>query len=386
VFVRANNLTSYVRLDGPPGAMPLLMIHSLGTSGAIWDEQAASLAGPFRIIRPDLRGHGISELTPGPYTVARLAQDMLALLDHLEVERVHVAGISIGGLIAQSLAAQAPGRVASLMLVATALTIPSAESWIERAALVRREGIAPVLDMALSRWVSPAFLDHPMADGLRAMLARTTPEGYAAGCEALAEADLTETTQRLTVPALVLSGERDVATPPAAGRALHEALAGSRFVVLPGASHTPSVEYAEAVTNALRKFLQPETEDRHEAGTAMRRSVLGDEYVDRAIARTTPFDREFQAFLTRVAWGGVWARPQLTPRERCLISIALMAALGHDHELRVLMRACRATGASPQDVSETLMHTGVYAGMPAANSAMRIAKETVGREPSELQD
>ncbi len=255
MFTYANDLTSYVRIDGPAGAAPLLMVHSLGTCGAVWDAQAAGLADRFRVVRPDLRGHGLTGVTPGPYAIEQLGRDMLAVLDGLGIERADVAGISIGGLVAQSMAAQAPGRVASLMLVCTGLAIPPAQSWHERAALVRREGVSAILETVLSRWVTPGFLEQPGAEGLRAMLARTPVEGYAGGCEAIAGADLTESTRRLELPALVLSGERDMATPPAFGQALHEAIAGSRFAVLPGAAHIPSVEYADAVTGALREFL-----------------------------------------------------------------------------------------------------------------------------------
>lgn len=381
LFLNAAGITHHVRLDGPPGAPPLLMLHSLGTAGAVWDAQAEALARAFRVIRPDFRGHGLTEVTPGPYTVEGLARDMVAVLDALGVGRAHVAGISLGGLVAQSLASQAAERVASLALCDTALRLPPPESWHERAATVRAHGVEAVVDAVLARWVTESFRGQPGAIGLRAMLLRTAPEGYAAGCEAVGEADMTESTPRLQVPALVLVGDQDAATPPAAAQALHATIRGSALVVLSGAAHIPTVEVPDEVTGALRRFLLPEAEgDLFGAGMAVRRAVLGEAWVARASAQASAFDRDFQAFITRTAWGQVWTRPGLTRRERSLLTIALMAALGHHEELRLHLRASRNTGATPEDVRETLIHTAVYAGVPAANSAFRIAKEVLDRQ------
>lgn len=381
MFLQAAGITHHVRLDGPPGAPPLLMLHSLGTAGEVWDAQAAALAGSFRVIRPDLRGHGLTEVTPGPYTVELMAGDALAVLDALGVGKAHVAGLSIGGLIAQAIAAQAPERVASLMLCDTALSIPPPETWRERAAMVRAHGTEAALEAALARWVTEGFRGQPGAAGLRAMLLRTSAEGYAASCEAIAAADLAGSTRRLRVPALVLVGEQDEATPPSAARALQEAIQGSSLIVLPGAAHIPTVEHSDEVADALRRFLLPETAgDAYEAGMAVRRAVLGEAWVARASGQASAFDRDFQAFITRTAWGQVWTRPGLTRRERSLLTIALLAALGHHDELRLHVRATRNTGASPEDISEALLHVAAYAGIPAANGAVRIAKEVLGEQ------
>jgi 3-oxoadipate enol-lactonase/4-carboxymuconolactone decarboxylase len=129
MFVTVGDLTVHVRVDGPPGGAPLVMLHSLGTTSDVWDAQAAALARSFRVIRPDMRGHGLTGCTPGPYSMALLADDLAGVLDALQVNQAHIAGISIGGMIAQAFAAAYPGRAASLMLVDTAMAIPSAESW-----------------------------------------------------------------------------------------------------------------------------------------------------------------------------------------------------------------------------------------------------------------
>ncbi|WP_436836934.1 4-carboxymuconolactone decarboxylase, partial [Pseudomonas aeruginosa] len=106
-----------------------------------------------------------------------------------------------------------------------------------------------------------------------------------------------------------------------------------------------------------------------------RRAVLGDAHVDRAEANKTDFDADFQRYITESAWGSIWSRPGLTKRERSLITIALLAALGHEEELKMHIRATRNTGANPDDVKETLLHTAIYAGVPVTNGALKIAKE-----------
>ena len=125
---------------------------------------------------------------------------------------------------------------------------------------------------------------------------------------------------------------------------------------------------------------KPEPTERWQTGMATRRAVLGEAYVDAAIARTTDFDAPFQTFITEGAWGSVWSRPGLTKRERSMITIALLAALGHDEEVAMHVRATRNTGASPDDIAEALMHVAVYAGVPAANRAHKIAKQVFAEE------
>jgi 3-oxoadipate enol-lactonase/4-carboxymuconolactone decarboxylase len=375
MFIDVKGLTVHVLQDGPPRAVPLVLLHSLGTNAHVWDDQVAELARSFRVIRPDLRGHGLTGCTPGPYSMGMFAEDLAALLDALEVERAHIGGISIGGLIAQAFAAAHPNRALSLILTDTALSIPPSQSWSDRAALVRAEGIGAIADAVMARWVTPAFLGAPATAGLRAMLLRSPAEGYAAAAEAIAAADFTTSTSALTIPALVIVGEQDQATPVASAEALHQAIAGSSLVVVPGAAHIPTVEKPQEISAALRNFLQPENPDFYAAGMAVRKQVLGEAHVARAGAQITDLDRDFQAFITRTAWGGVWARPGLDRRTRSLLTIAMMASLGHDEELKLHLRAAENTGATPADISEVLLQVAVYGGVPAANAAFRAAKE-----------
>jgi 3-oxoadipate enol-lactonase len=260
MFVRVRDLIVHVQVSGPADAPALVLLHSLGTSGHVWDPQAEALAARFRVIRPDMRGHGLTGVTDGPYSLQGLAEDARALLDALGLGRVHVAGLSIGGAVAQALAAASPARVRSLILCDTAMAFPPPSIWRERAALVRAHGMAPITEPVLARWVTPDVSHGPAAEGLRAMLRRTDPEGYAGAAEALAVGDLTASTSALRLPALVLVGEHDLATPPAAAAALAAAIPGAALTVLPGAAHIPTVQIPDAVTGAMRGFLasQPE--------------------------------------------------------------------------------------------------------------------------------
>lgn len=376
MFLRCSGLTVHAQVEGPPGAPPLLLIHSLGTSLHVWDDQAAALARSFRVIRPDLRGHGLTEVTPGPYSMDGLARDCFAVLDAVNVKKAHVAGISIGGMIAQSMAAQAPERIASLILCDTAMAIPGREVYIDRAATVRSKGMDAIADAVMARWVTPGYADSPGAKGLRAMLLRTAPEGYAGAGEAIAASDLSETTRRISLPTLILVGDQDEATPLASAEALRQAIAGASLEVIPNASHIPTVEQPEAVADAILRFLSPAVSDYYEAGMQVRKQVLGEQHVARATAAITGFDREFQHFITRTAWGGVWTRSQLDRRTRSLLTLAMMAALGHHEEFKLHIRASRNTGATQEDIADMLIQVAVYAGVPAANSAVRLAKET----------
>lgn len=379
MFVKAGDINVHVRLDGREGSPPLVLLHSLGTDHRIWDEQVAELARSFRIIRPDMRGHGLTEATAGDYTMPQLAQDVAAVLDALDVGPAIIGGISIGGMIAQQFAALHPGRTEALILCDTAMTIPPVETWQERVATIREKGISAVEDGVVARWVTADFLDSPPARGLRAMLRGTSVAGYSGCAMAIARADLTPTTRRLKLPALVIVGDSDVSTPVSSAQALMTALveAGSpnvRFAVIENAAHIPTVERPQPVTEAILDFLAAQHADPYESGLAVRRAVLGSSHVMRSLDNATDFDRDFQRYITETAWGRVWTRPGLPRAMRSLLVLAITAALGREEEFKLHLRATRNTGATAAEIGETLMQVAVYAGVPAANSAFRMAK------------
>lgn len=255
MFLSVNGLDLHLHQSGPADAEALLLLHSLGTQAAIWETAAEAFAPRYRVLRPDLRGHGLSGVTPGPYSIEGLTHDILALLDKLAIERAHVAGISIGGMMAQSLASLAPERVRSLILVDTALSIPPAQSWCERAALVRSEGMEKLIEPVVARWVTAASLQTPEAHALRRMLRQTDPEGYAAAAEAIAAADLRHAVAKLNVPTLVLVGEEDAATPISSAEALRDSIPGAQLAIIHGAAHIPTMERPDHVIERMRSFL-----------------------------------------------------------------------------------------------------------------------------------
>jgi 3-oxoadipate enol-lactonase/4-carboxymuconolactone decarboxylase len=180
------------------------------------------------------------------------------------------------------------------------------------------------------------------------------------------------------VPTLVMVGAEDQATPVADAEALRDAIPGAALAIIPAAAHIPMAEQPEAVTRAMLDFLTPAaTGTGYEAGLATRKQVLGEAHVARASTAITDFDRYFQHYITENAWGGVWSRPNFDRRTRSLLTLAILAALGHHEEFRLHLRATRNTGASPEDIAEMLLHVAVYAGVPAANSAVRLAKDVL---------
>jgi 3-oxoadipate enol-lactonase len=251
-------VTVHHQLSGPPGAATVALAGSLGTSLAMWDDQAQALTGRFRVLRYDHRGHGRSPAPLGPYRVEDLAADLLALLDRLGLARVHLAGLSLGGMTAMWLAAHAPQRVDRLALLCTSAYLPPAQGWRERAANVRAQGTAALADAALGRWFTPALREArpELAARFRAMLSAIPAEGYAGCCEAIAALDLRADLGRITAPTLVIAGREDPATPPEHAERIAAAIRGARLVVLPGAAHLANVEQAGEVNRLLTEHLE----------------------------------------------------------------------------------------------------------------------------------
>jgi len=255
-FALIKGLSVHYRVEGPAEAPPLLLIHSLGSSMEMWAPQATALAGKFQVISYDLRGHGLSEATDGSHTLELLAGDALNLLDHLGVERAHVAGVSLGGMIAQTLGIQAGGRVRSLVLGDTASVIGPKSNWDHRAAAIRADGMASLVDAILSRWFTPGFIESQpqIARGFGAMLTRMPAEAYISASCAVRDGDMTAALGHIACPTLVLVGDQDVSTPPAAAEALKAGIPGAKLVVIENAAHIPTVERPEAVTSAMVSF------------------------------------------------------------------------------------------------------------------------------------
>lgn len=256
-FVRANGVVLHVRDSG--GDKPAVAFaNSLGTDFRIWDKVAERLAPHCRLIRYDKRGHGLSETTPAPYAMTDHVADLAALLDHLGVKSAAIVGLSVGGLIAQGLAATHPDLVRALVLSNTAHKIGTNESWNARIDAVTTNGIASIADNVMKLWFTPDFHARRAEElaGCRNMLARTPLDGYVGTCAALRDADLTESTRALALPVLCIAGDQDGSTPPALVRSMAELIRGAEFRVIAGSGHIPCVEQPEAVAALILQFLK----------------------------------------------------------------------------------------------------------------------------------
>lgn len=246
----------HYRIDGPEGAPWLTFCNSLGTDLHMWDAQVADLAGDFRILRHDRRGHGQSSAPPAPFDLADLGQDVIALWDALSVTRSHFCGLSIGGLTGQWLALHAGTRLDRLILCATAARIGTPEGWTARIADVRANGLARLVPATADRWFTPAFrAARPDAvDPILASFAATSVNGYIGCCAALAGADLRDRLHGIAHPLLAISGRDDPVCPPAELEVLARGVQDGRHIPLPG-RHLVSLESAPAFNAALREFL-----------------------------------------------------------------------------------------------------------------------------------
>lgn len=246
----------HYRLDGDRARPCVVLCNSLGTDLSLWDAQAGALAGDFFVVRFDTRGHGQSGSGEAPFGIDRLGLDVIALLDHLRIERAAFCGISMGGLVGQWLGIHHPQRLAKLVLANTAARIGSAEAWQARAALVRNEGMDAVANGAAARWFTPAFIERETATvaGMVDKLRAQDGYGYAACCEALAQADLRAQVAAITVPTLVIAGEHDPVTTVDDGRWLRQQIAGAGLATV-AASHISNVEQPQQFTSLLQAFL-----------------------------------------------------------------------------------------------------------------------------------
>jgi 3-oxoadipate enol-lactonase len=243
--------------QGPPEAPPVLLAPSLGTTLAMWDHLAESLAPRYRVIRFDTRGHGASPAPAGPYTVGELAADVVALADLLEIDRFAVVGLSLGGAIAEVLALEYAPRVSALVLACTGPSFGDPQNWRERASRVRAEGMRWLVGPTTQRWFTPAFVhEHRVeADRLLEMIADSNPEGYAACCDALADYDVTARLPEISAPTRVIAGRHDEVSPPEVARSMVEALPDADLVVLEDASHIANVAQPAAFDRAVREHL-----------------------------------------------------------------------------------------------------------------------------------
>jgi 3-oxoadipate enol-lactonase/4-carboxymuconolactone decarboxylase len=384
-FATIRGTRMFYRLQGNAGQPVLILSHSISTDNAMWDLQADGLLPYFQVLRYDTRGHGASEATAGEYSVEMLGKDILGLADALEIPQFAFCGLSLGGAIGQWVAVHAPQRVTHLVLANTSPQFVPRANWETRIGAVLKGGMPAVVDLAMQRFFSADALakHNPHVGSIRSVFLGTDPVGYLGCCAALRDMNHVELIRQIKAPTLVISGDRDVATPWSGhGERLAQEIPGAKAIHLT-AAHLSNIERPHSFTTALLEFLLPRPDadtDSLQAGLEVRRAVLGDAHVDKAIAATTEFTRDFQDLITRYAWGTIWSRPELDRRTRRLLVLAMTASLGRWEEFTLHLRAGLAGDLELCDLKEVLLQTAVYAGVPAANTGFQIAAEQIKKK------
>jgi 3-oxoadipate enol-lactonase len=259
VKITANGIAMNYTLDGPAGAPVVTLSHSLAADLSMWDPQMPALAARYRVLRYDTRGHGGTDAPAAAYTLAQLAEDARALLAALGIGRTHWIGLSMGGMIGQTLALGSPGLFASLSLCDTSSRVPAEARplWGDRIKTAETQGMEPLVEPTIGRWFTAPFVASrkDVVDRVRAMIRATKPAGYAGCCHAISALDLTDKISAIKAPTLIVVGEEDQGTPVAASRAINEKIAGSELVIIKSASHLSNLEQPEEFTRALTTFL-----------------------------------------------------------------------------------------------------------------------------------
>jgi 3-oxoadipate enol-lactonase len=257
--ITANGISMNYTFDGPAQAPVLIMSHSLATDLSMWDPTVPALTGRFRVLRYDTRGHGGTDAPKGAYTLDQLAEDARALLAALGISNPHWVGLSMGGMIGQTLALKAPNLFASLSLCDTSSRIPAEAKplWQDRIKTAETQGMEPLVQSTLERWFTEPFRKSrkDVVDKVAKMIRTTPPAGYAGCCHAISALDVTDKISAIKTPTIAIVGEDDPGTPVAAHKVIHEKIAGSRLEIIPQAAHLANMEQPEAFNRALTSFL-----------------------------------------------------------------------------------------------------------------------------------
>lgn len=256
-FAEFSGVRLHYRLDGDDTLPVLVLANSLGTNLDMWNPQIEAFAKHFRVLRYDTRGHGQSSVTPGPYTIPQLGEDVIALLDALKIDRAHFCGLSMGGITGMWLALNHADRFDKVVLCNTAAYIGPPENWTNRAAAVERDGVGSIAAAVVNKWLTPGYAagQPALVQSLQAMLSATDAAGYAANCRAVRDSDLRDAVEGITLPTLVIAGSSDIPTPPRDGQYLAQTIPGARYAEL-DAAHLSNLEQAELFTHAVLDFLR----------------------------------------------------------------------------------------------------------------------------------
>lgn len=258
--VTANGIGINYRIDGPEGAPWVTMSNSLATTHRMWDAQMDTFTRQYRVLRYDKRGHGATDVAPGPYSFELLADDVLALLDALGITRTHFVGLSMGGMTGMTMALRRPGVLRSLVLCDTTSKDPLGDPalWQQRIDAVNAGGsMEPLVESTVARFLTADTVKNrpAIADAVRAMVRSTPVAGYVACCQAIAKLNLTHHLPEIAIPTMVVVGADDPATTVDMARTIHQGIAGSELVILKDAAHLSNLEQPAAFNEAVLGFL-----------------------------------------------------------------------------------------------------------------------------------
>ncbi|MBO9098448.1 MULTISPECIES: 3-oxoadipate enol-lactonase [unclassified Rhizobium] len=257
-FARINDLMIHYQIIGAPADKPTIVFaNALGTDFRIWRDVIVRLAGDFAIVLYDKRGHGLSDVGQTPYAIEDHAGDLAGLLDMLSVSNAYICGLSVGGLIAQSLYQRRPELVRGLILCGTAPRIGTPDLWNDRIAAVKAGGIEALADGIMERWFTEEFRrpENTAYAGYRNMLVRQPAEGYVATCEALRDADYETAATSIAVPTICVAGGKDGSTPPDVVLAMAKRIPDARYELIRDAGHIACVEQPALLTEIIKAFI-----------------------------------------------------------------------------------------------------------------------------------
>ena len=256
-FTTVNGITIHYAFEGLREEIPLVFVNALGTDLRIWDGVVQHFMNRYPVVRYDKRGHGLSDSPQAPYSIHDFSTDLLRLLEHLDLSKVILLGISVGGMITLDFAANWPELVHSMVLCDTAPVIGTAGLWNDRIDKLREGGMQSMAEAILARWFAPTFKERSPAtyQGYYNMLTRMPLEGYIGTCEAIRDADLTEATRTIGAHTLILCGTEDVSTPPDLVQGMLELMPNAEFQEIPGAGHSTCIEQPDAVAKQIERFL-----------------------------------------------------------------------------------------------------------------------------------
>ena len=364
--------TNY-KIQGTPNSPVLMFSNSLGADLTMWDELVPLLLPYFRVLQYDTRGHGQSELTEGPYTIERLGQDVISLLDQLNIDKVYFCGLSMGGLIGQYLGIHHPDRLHKLILSNTDSKIGTVNRWNERINTINEQGMQAIVDSTMEKWFTPFYhkINPARVAQMKELFLANKTLGYTACCSALGAADFRSEIKKITVETLIITGDEDTVTNVVQAKGLQKEIPNAKLKVFP-ARHLPSTELPMEYADTLIDFLVgKETVDR---GMHVRRTVLGNTHVDAANQNKNEFNSDFQEFISNYAWGEIWTRPGLSKHTRSLITLSMLIPLNRKAEFKMHVKAAFNNGVTVKEIKEVILQSGIYCGLPAANDAIHAAE------------